>query len=174
MFGEVVDPVVLGAAQTPRGESLAALSRESPVLLVFLRHFGCTFGRQTLREIAACRRDLEAAGTRVAFAHTALEEEAEPILTLFGLEDVPRFSDPHGILFSAFGLAHGGPLALFGPRVLWRGVQGLLAGHGLGKVKGDPWMMPGAFLLHDSRVLKAFRPPTIADRPDYRSLAKLP
>jgi hypothetical protein len=31
--------------------------------------------------------------------------------------------------------------------------------------------MPGAFLIHDARVLRAFRHQDAADRPDYCTLA---
>jgi hypothetical protein len=39
---------VLGEYRTETGRTLLSLLDESPLLLIFLRHFGCSFCRQTL------------------------------------------------------------------------------------------------------------------------------
>ena len=46
--------------RTESGVSLLALTEASPVLLVFLRHFGCSFCRQALSQVASLRPELEA------------------------------------------------------------------------------------------------------------------
>ncbi len=123
--------------------------------------------------MAGRRREIEADGTRVAFVHLATEDEAKPHFEKVGLGDVKRFSDPDRRLYAAFGLTHGSLLQLFGPLVLARGAAALLV-HGVGAPVGDPLQMPGVFLVRDGNVLKAFRHATIADRPDYTSLAACP
>jgi len=46
-----------------------------------------------------------------------------------------------------------------------------VAGHLPGRIKGDPLQLPGAFLLHQGRVIKRYSYRDAADRPDYVMLA---
>ena len=50
---------VLRQYRTETGRSLLELVDESPVLLIFLRHFGCSFCRQTLEDVSRIRREIE-------------------------------------------------------------------------------------------------------------------
>ena len=50
-------------------------------------------------------------------------------------------------------------------------VAAVLKGHGFGWPKSDPLQLPGAFLLRDGVIVRAFRHATSADRPDYCELA---
>jgi hypothetical protein len=81
-------------------------------------------------------------------------------------------SNPDCALYRAFRLTDGGIGQILAPKVVVRGIL-TVALHGLGRPKGDVEMqMPGAFLLHHSRILKSFRHRTIADVPDYLALAR--
>jgi hypothetical protein len=121
------------------------------------------------------RRDVIARqGTQVAFVHMGTEDQARPFFTRYGFLDLPRFSDPGCGLYRAFGLERGTPAQLFGPTVVLRGVQALFGGHGLGLPVGDPFQMPGVFLLHQGRILQGYRHETVGDVPDYEALAVCP
>ena len=43
--------------RTESGANLVELTEASPVLLIFLRHFGCSFCRQTISDVADRRGD---------------------------------------------------------------------------------------------------------------------
>lgn len=159
------------AARTPQGVSLYDLSGGKPTLVIFLRHLGCTFCRESLAELRERRNVIERAGTQIALVHMAPEDHARAFLSRYGLSDVPRFSDPGKSLYAAFGLQRGGLLQLFGPRVWWRGLIATWRGHRVGRLVGDGFQMPGAFLVVDGEIRSAFRHSTAADRPDYVSLA---
>jgi hypothetical protein len=162
----------LAEARTQDGRSLAALSRERPLLLVFLRHLGCTFCRETVADLARSRGDLERLGVLPVFLHQGDDEHAAAFLEAQGVGDLPRVSDPDRRAYRAFELRRGGFAALFGPRVWWRGfTAGVLAGHGIGGLDGDGFQLGGAFLVRDGRIVRAFRHRSAADRPDYPSLA---
>jgi peroxiredoxin len=158
-------------AKTGEGISLAELSRKSPVLVVFLRHLGCTFCRETLAELATRRKAIEEAGTQLAFVHMGSNEQGAALLTRYGLGDLPHFSDPDCMLYRAFGLERAPFWRFLGWGNLRRAWQGLRAGHGVGLVVGDAFRMPGVFLLHDGRVVQSFRHANAYDRPDYEALA---
>lgn len=164
--------LALRNATTTAGPSIAELSHQHPVLVVLLRHFGCTFCREAVADLATRRAAIEAVGTRLVLVHQGREEEASAFLSARGLGDVPRVADPEAVLYRSLGLGRGSFLQLFGPRIWWRGLGALLVGrHGLGRPVGDGFRMPGAFLIASGRVVHAYRHASAADRPDYVELA---
>ena len=152
--------------------SLDELSRLSPIMTVFLRHAGCTFCREALSDLSARRAELERLGVRIVLVHMSSEEHAAQFFTKYGLEDVPRVSDPQRNLYRAFGLRRGSIGDLIGPKVWWRGfTAGVLRGHGVGRFVGDVFQMPGIFLIFHGEIVRSYRHQSAADRPDYLALA---
>lgn len=162
----------LAAAHTQRGQSLAELSDQSPLLVVLLRHAGCTFCREALADLAARRTAIEKLGTRIVVVHFGDPATMDALLAKYGLAEVDRVADPQRRLYQAFELPRGRWRQLMGLQVLWRGLQAaILAGHWFGRPTADVRQMPGAFLVHRRRIVRAFRHRTAADRPDYEQLA---
>ena len=161
------------ASRDQHGRTLADLSREGPTLVVFLRHAGCTFCREALADLGAQRDRLERAGVRLALVHMGADTKAAAdFIARYGLGEAAHFGDPQRTLYRAFDLPRGSLAQLFGPRVWIRGfVAGILHGHLVGTLQGDGFQMPGAFLLRDGRVVRAYRHQDAADRPDYAALA---
>ncbi|MFG0276081.1 MAG: AhpC/TSA family protein, partial [Phycisphaerales bacterium] len=89
----------------------------------------------------------------------------------YGLDDLPRVSDPDRTLYRAFSLERGSVNQLFGPRVVLRGVVATLRGHFVGALDGDGFQMPGVFLVADGAIVAAFRHRLASDRPDYTGIA---
>lgn len=170
----VLSPEIVRMAmrrRTNQGVTLDEMSALSPVLLVFLRHAGCTFCREALADLAARRREIEAQGTRLTLVHMGTEEHGARFFAKYGLQDVPRVSDPERSLYRAFGLPRGSFGDLFGPKVWWRGFQAAILGrHGVGMLAGDGFQMPGVFLIFHGEVLRSYRHQSAADRPNYVAL----
>jgi peroxiredoxin len=165
----------LGFAKDQHGRTLGELSWQSPILLVLLRHSGCTFCREALAALAGVREQIQAMGTQIVLVHMGDEEQSLGFFGRYGLGDLPRISDPSRRLYQALGLERGRLGQLMGPRVWLRGFRAcILSGHGVGYPHGDVRQLPGAFLLHRGQILRAFRHSTSADRPDYVQLAKAP
>ncbi|MCS7025940.1 MAG: AhpC/TSA family protein [Bryobacteraceae bacterium] len=158
--------------KTHQGMSLLEMSRRWPTLVVFLRHFGCTFCREALADLANARAKIEESGVRLVLVHMGTEEQAEQFFRRYQLEDVARISDTNQALYRAFGLTRGSLSKLFGPKVWWRGFQaGVLEKHGVGTLVGDGFQMPGVFLLYHGEVIRSYRHQSAADRPDYIALS---
>lgn len=163
---------LLESTLTNDGVSVAEWSRRSPVLVVFLRHFGCTFCREALADLRAGRGGIERSGTRLLLVHMADDDLAAKFLSEYGLDDVTRVSDPGAALYRACGLERGTMGQILGWRVWWRGVTALVAGrHGIGRLVGDGLQMPGVFLLREGRVVRSFRHRHAGERPAYGALA---
>jgi peroxiredoxin len=155
-----------------RGRSVDALSKDQPVLLVFLRHFGCTFCRETLADLRVQRSRIEGSGVRIALVHMSPDAEAEAFFARYEMHDVARFSDPGRGLYRRFELRRGEWRQLFGMAVWMRGARAVFAdGHGLGALAGDGFQMPGAFLVLNGKIVTAYRHDSPASRPDYCKLA---
>ncbi len=159
---------------TNQGLSLACYSDHQPTMLVFLRHFGCTFCKEALSEIKKNRAAIELEGTKIILVHLETEEVAAKATQKYNLADLPRISDPTKKLYKAFGLQKGNMLQLFGFNVIIRGfIAGLINGNLPAKPKADPYQMPGVFVIYKGAVMHTFKHTTAADRPDYIELAKI-
>lgn len=157
-----------GRYRLSSGESLLEASHRQPLLLVFLRHFGCTFTRQILRGLEDLEREAVARGARIVIVHLSAESSGNRHLS--GHREIARIADPDRALYRAFGLGRGGFLELFGPRVVWFGLLALLKGCGVGHLAGDGRQMPGAFLFQNGRIVAAQRARTAADMPEIPRL----
>jgi len=151
------------------GETLGDLSRKSPVLVLFVRHLGCTFCREALADLAKRRPGIVAQGISLAIVHMSTDDQAKVLASLYNLDDVPRFSDPEQRLYKAFGLTRGSLLSVVGPQVWLRGF-GAMVKHGIGVPQGDVFQMPGAFLVHNGEIVRAFRHANSAQVPDFDAL----
>jgi peroxiredoxin len=173
VFGsDSIDPALLSAYTSQNGQTLAELITDRTVLLVFLRHFGCTFCREAVSEISDKRRQIEAQGASLAFVHLGTEEKAQWFFKPYDLLDVPRFSDPPGKLYQALGLARAKLRQYLNAESIFRFLGAALRGHFAFYPAGDIQRMPGVFLILGGRIHKAFRHKLISDRPDYVVLAR--
>jgi hypothetical protein len=126
-------------------------------LLVFLRHSGCTFCRETLSELARTLPELSSQMIEPVVVHMGDLDEGRAMLGRSGLEHLVHVSDPACQLYRQYGLARGSFLQLFGPAVWWPGFKaGILRGHGLGKLSGDGFQLGGSVLLRRGQVVKIF------------------
>lgn len=163
-------------AMANSGESLAEIAEQQPVLLVFLRHFGCSFCREAISDIAKRRKRLEARGLRIVMVHMAQDREvAEQFFKKYKLFPVDHVSDPGKRFYREFGLGRGTPQQLFGLMNWIRGFQaGVIEGHGFDYHQediGDGFQMPGVFVLSKGQVKHSFIHQNAWDRPDYEELA---
>jgi peroxiredoxin len=165
---------LLADAQTTGGMSLAELSQQQPVLLVFLRHSGCTFCREALADLSTGRAKIEKNGTKLAIVHMSTAESFAAFTASYGLSDVPAVSDPERRLYRGLGLRRGKLAQLLGFSVWWRGTESFFAGHHPGALDGDGTQMPGVFLLQNGRVVRRFIHDNAAQRPDYAALSLAP
>jgi AhpC/TSA family len=159
--------------RTETGRPLLDLLDESPVLLVFLRHFSCAFCAQALDRVAQVRSQIEAKGVRPVFVHLGTPERARPYFDYYHLSNVERISNPEATLYQLafFGLGRSNPYLHFFNLKVWIGwLKGALFKYGIGPIKEDAYQMPGVFFLKKRKIVRAFRHRTIADEPDYLKL----
>ena len=162
---------VLRLMVTDKGNSVYDLSNASPVMLVFLRHFGCTFCREALADLSDRQQSFRDEGVKLVMVHMSDEETAESYFKKYNIGQYEAISDPDCRLYQQFGLAKGTMNQLFGLRVWMRGMEaGVGKGHGIGPMLGDGFQMPGVFLIHSGGVKDKFIHQYASDRPNYTEL----
>ena len=163
---------LLRTLRTSHGPTIEEHTHEAPYLVVFLRHFGCTFCREALEDLARERQAIESGGTKLLFVHMGTPAQGDEVLAAAGLGDVAHVSDPSASLYRAFGLRRGTFGQLFGFRSWTRGFAARK--HGVGKLVGDGFQMPGVFLVDRGEIVQSFRHASASDVPDYEDLAACP
>jgi len=164
---------VLEAARTEDGTRLMDLVESSPVLMVFLRHAGCTFCREAIADIAKVREEIESTGTRIVLVHMGDRKSMEALVERHGLSGLDRICDSSQELYRTFGLKKGTWRQLFGLKVWSRGfMAGVIRGNGIGRPSADPKQMPGVFFLDQGLIARAFRHRSAGDRPCYTDLCR--
>lgn len=158
-------------AVTNHGESLLQLSEVEPLMLVFLRHSGCIFCRETLDDLHRLRAAIDATGVGLVIVHMGMPDEGEALIERYGLDGVDVISDPLRELYQAFHLQQGSFAQLFGLRAIVRAIVATLKGHMQGWFVNDALQMPGAFVVSHGAILRAYRHTSAGDRPDYLALA---
>ncbi|HKK53283.1 MAG TPA: SelL-related redox protein [Myxococcota bacterium] len=140
-------------------------------LLVFLRHFGCLFCRETVGDL---RRAAESDPDypRVLFFFQGSPTEGRAFLR----RDWPEaraVADPDLELYELFGIRQASFLEALGPSVLAARSRARSKGYESGPRSGDIWRMPGVFAVRGERVLWTHHPRHAADHPDFSRLPEL-
>jgi hypothetical protein len=131
---------------TETGRSLLDLVDESPVLLIFLRHFSCAFCAQALDRVAKVRPQIEAKGVLPVFVHLGSPERARPYFDYYNLSDVERISNPQATLYQLpfFALSRTNPFSHFLNPTVWKGWLNVQVWnwHDQGRRGADAWCVP--------------------------------
>jgi len=157
-------------------QSLRELSDRQPLLLVMLRHSGCIFCREAVADVAASMDRLRSAGVRPVLVHAGSQEMMQHLASELGVpsDEVTIVRDARGKLYRAVRLGRGDPWQLFGPAVWARGWSAWRAGHRVGALDGDGFLMSGAFLVSHGRVVRGRRSRHAGDRIAYAEVAGCP
>lgn len=164
---------VLREYRTETGRTLLQLVDQSPVLLIFLRHFGCAFCRQALDQVARIRAEIAARGAQPVFVHLGTPERAKLYFDYYQLSTVERVGNPDASLYQhpVFALSRMNPYLNLLSFKVWKGwLSGALRKYGIGRIQEDGHQMPGVFFLKERRIVRGFRYQSIADEPDYLKL----
>ncbi len=143
-----------------------------PTLLVFLRHFGCPFCKETIASL----RDLAqrvSGYPPVLFFYQGSPIEGRAFMRRYWPE-ARAVADPDASFYDGLGIGRGGLLQMFHPAVVpalvRAGVNGHLGGEGGG---GDSRRMPGLFVARGGEILWSHRARHQADHPEFARIPQL-
>ena len=163
---------ILSEMQTNSNESLMELSLQQPVLLVFLRHFGCVFCMEALDDLSKIKEKIEKTKTKLVFVHMSPNIVAEKYFTEYDWEGISHISDVDQKYYRAFGLSKASFSQLYGLQVWIKGFTAKNKVHQMERMQGlgDATQMPGIFMIHHGEVKESFIHKKIYDTPDYKKL----
>jgi hypothetical protein len=151
------------------GGTLADELGDRPCVLVFLRHFGCMFCREMVRDV---RGAAEQPGyPPVLFFFQGSVDEGRTFFNEYH-PDARAVADLPKKFYTALGLRRATLGQMIGIQVWTCGFRALAKGNFVGKVVGDPWIMPGVFLVHGGDILWAHHFEHQADHPDWASIPR--
>jgi len=157
---------------TSKGRSLNDASKEKPVLLVFLRHFGCVFCREAMKDIGKKKNEWEERNINVVLVHMSDNETAEKYFKKYKIPNIEHISNPSCSLYATFGLTKGTASQLFGLKNWIRGFEVTVQkGIPLGlRQIGDGFQMPGVFIIEDGQIMDSYIHSSASDVPNYEHL----
>lgn len=137
-------------------------------LLVFLRHFGCIFCRETVGDLRqAVLADSDYPSVLFFFQGSSTEGRA---FLRRDWPDARAVADPNLEFYERFGVRRASFLEALGPPVLAARGRARAKGYQNGPRSGDIWRMPGVFAIEGDRILWSHRARHAADHPDFTSI----
>jgi hypothetical protein len=163
---------LIKVARTSKGETLYELSEKENVLLVFVRHFGCTFCRETVSEIAKLDESIRGKKLTPVFVHMSDPSFGDEFFAKYYKDPVSHVSDPQRFLYKSLNLKRGSLSQVFGPKVWIRGLwAGIFKGHGVGSIESDALQLGGYFILSRGQIVFEYK---TKDAADFFELQLLP
>jgi hypothetical protein len=116
-----------------------------PVVLVWLRHYGCLFCREQAAEMCAAKAEIVSLGADLVFVGNGTPSQARDFQQQFAPEDTV-LTDPDLRTYGIIG-ARGGVLNTVGPRAWRAGLRALRRGARQTRVKGHPFQQGGVLVI---------------------------
>ena len=158
-------------ATTTSGDTVKASDywKSSPVVLVFLRHLGCTFCRTQVIELSRTYAKFRDLGGEVVCVAMGSYQAGKAFQIMF---DVPfpilMLGEDNTRPYQQYNLGKGSLGQLFGLASLMNGFKAMakLKSRTLGKIEGDGMQMPGTFIVDRNGVIQfAYLSENASDNP---------
>ncbi len=118
---------------------------EKPVVLAFIRHFGCLFCREQVADLRGELKQIRERGAELVVVGNGRPEHARDFKDRQKIT-CPLLTDPALEAYRAAGLRRG-LISSLGPRSMLHGLRALTGGNVQTTVKGDPWQQGGVFVI---------------------------
>lgn len=138
---------------------------EDLTLLVFLRHFGCMFCRETVTDLRAASES-NAAFPPVLFFTQSSATEGRAFLRRYWPQ-ARAVADPELSFYDLFDVRRASFVEALGPKVIAARSRAVRKGLENGPRSGDIWRMPGVFAVANEEIVWAHRASHAADHPDF-------
>ncbi|MFM9874541.1 MAG: hypothetical protein ACKVQS_13880 [Fimbriimonadaceae bacterium] len=103
----------------------------------------------------------------MAFVHIGIEEQAKLFFSRYGLDDLPRLSNPGSEWYRFFGLEQAGVGQVLSLSTFQSGLRAMKKGFRQGKTQGNSRVMPGLFLIKNGKIIRQFVHESPGDKPDF-------
>jgi hypothetical protein len=139
-----------------------------PTLLVFLRHYGCMFCREMVRDLREISQR-QADYPQVVFVCQGTLEEGQTFFAHHWPQARAIVDEPRKF-YTALGLRRATIGEMVGIQVWTCSFRAMSKGNFIGKPVGDPWIMPGVFLVQDGEIQWSHHFRHQGDHPDWAAI----
>ena len=170
---KVGDPAPDSSLLNTAGDSvhLSDYWQKQPIVLVFVRHFGCTFCRQHIANLRKDYQQFQDAGAQVICVGMGISKVGRGFEILMDLKFPVLVTGETNAPYLEYGLGKGSLGQIFGIRSFVKALKATFQGHVGTSVQGDPYQMPGVFIIDTTGVLKyAHYYEDIGDTPENSEL----
>jgi hypothetical protein len=144
---------------------------DEPVLLIFLRFFGCIFCREMVSDLRALSEQSEEFPP-VLFFHQGTPTEGRAFLRRYW-PGVRAVADPEAYFYEAFGVRRASLFEALGPGVFSARRRAVSKGNEAGDRSHDIWRMPGVFLVRGPEVIWQHDFRHAGELPDFSALPEI-
>lgn len=160
--------------RTSQNVTLDELSQKGNVLLIFVRHFGCMFCRETVAEMAKIESAINGKKLTLVYVHMNDRDFGDEFFAKYYKHPVHHISDPGLALYKSVNLKRGTLNQIFGPLTLMRAFYvGVLKGHGVGAIEADVLQLGGVFLLSKGQIIFEQKAKSASTRFEFNTLPEL-
>lgn len=133
---------------------LSSFWQAGTTAFVFVRHLGCLFCREQLKDLRANAAEIERAGV----ALVVITPDRPDVVTTFAAgyhAPFPILSDPRRVAYQAYGLTEGSGKQLLNPHVVARSLGAIARGSFQGRSSGaSVRQLPGAAIVdRDGQIM---------------------
>lgn len=137
--------------------NLSSFWRERPLIVVFLRQFGCIFCREQVALLKQGYQDFRTAGADVVCVSQGDAKTGKAFSLLFDLPFPLLVCGDDLTPYRLYGLKRGSMSELFGLGSIVNGFRALFQGHTQGKPVNDGFQMPGVFIIDTGGIIRFAR-----------------
>lgn len=119
---------------------------------IFVRHLGCIFCREQVKDLRANATALAGAGVQVVIVSPATPQQSAAFARDFAVP-FPVLSDPAREAYRAFGFFEGTVGQLLNPHIIARSMQAVARGALPGRRSGNSRQLPGAVLVDSTGTI---------------------
>jgi peroxiredoxin len=142
---------------------------DRPVVLTFVRHFGCLFCREQVRELKGELERIHRLGAEVVVVGNGAPNFIAGFRETTGFTG-PIYTDPSRATYRAASLKRGWTTFLH-PRAVTNALRAITRGNAQGSVQGDPAQQGGTLIIAPpGRVLFHHISDTAGDHPELEKL----
>jgi hypothetical protein len=163
---QTLDRAVTGVGLVPG--TLRDQIGDEITLLVFLRHFGCMFCRETVGDLREATLS-NPAFPPVLFFFQGSSTEGRAFLRR-DWPDARAVADPELEFYDLFDVRRATFLEALGPSVLASRSRARAKGYENGARSGDIWRMPGLFAVRGDQIVWSHYPKHAADHPLFQDI----
>ncbi len=130
-------------------------SKDNDLLFIFLRHFGCTFCQQALKQTTDEYKNLNKKGITPVLVHMGEEESFKKFIEEKKLKDCFEIEDKQQVLYSLFGMPRATLSKAFTRSIVKDAIKiAKEIGSTVGTLQGDGYQLAGAALVEKRKLTR--------------------